>query len=63
MVEVDIEMPKSCSECPAEYFDAIADMHRCSVLKGAITSNNDDRMVVRKSNCPIVREVKEGLNE
>lgn len=61
MVELDIEIPKSCSECPIEYFDAIANMYRCSVLKGAITSNNDDRMIVRKSNCPIVREIKEEL--
>ena len=54
MIQIDMEMPKSCADCPLLY-----DQMSCSATGVGIDWNNYDKE--RLSNCPL-KEVKESID-
>lgn len=54
MIEIDIEMPKNCKECPCSYFTEGAYSDYCQIVNSEIEDEN-----IRLTNCPL----KETNNE
>lgn len=52
MILVDIEMPKSCRECPI-----VHDEIYCSITHKSVLDQSIDFMKERLPNCPIIDEV------
>lgn len=56
MIQIDIEMPKSCWGCPFAYYDSVYTLH-CPFDDKGVDMYPDDRL----DDCPLIEVESEGF--